>query len=68
MEYRIERIELSGAGDRDGYLTTRLNEFGQDGWRVSSIDLTPRSSFAAQSIPVLLERPFVAEVKTRNAA
>jgi len=68
MEYRLEMIHFEGEGDRSAFLVRRLNEFGKDGWRVASVDLTPHPAFVEGSLPVLLERLTAAEVKARNAA
>ncbi|WP_448955550.1 DUF4177 domain-containing protein [Labrys neptuniae] len=56
MEYRIVKIHFDGQADRNAHIAKRLNEFAAEGWRVVSIDLTVHPSFAAEDLPVLLER------------
>jgi hypothetical protein len=68
MEYRLEMINFEGEGNRPDFLVRRLNEFGKDGWRVASVDLTPHPAFVEGKLPVLLERLTASEVKARNAA
>jgi hypothetical protein len=57
MEYRIEMISFEGKDNRPEFLVQRLNEFGKDGWRVVTVDLTPHPAFKTGPLPVLLERP-----------
>jgi hypothetical protein len=68
MEYRMEMIHFKDQGSRTDFLVQRLNEFGKEGWRVASVDLTPHPAFAAGSLPVLLERPTASDVKAKSAA
>jgi hypothetical protein len=69
LEYRMEEIALKdGTPDAD-QIVDRLNAFGKQGWRVSSIDLTSHPSFAKRHVVVLLERaPVAAPVETRQPA
>jgi hypothetical protein len=67
MEYRIEMIHFKGEGNRSDFLVQRLNEFGKEGWRVASVDLTPHAEFAVKSLAVLLERPTASDVKAKSA-
>jgi hypothetical protein len=66
MEYRVEMINFGDEENRLEYLVRRLNEFGKDGWRVVSVDLTAHPAFKAGPLPVLLERNTGA--KAKNAA
>jgi hypothetical protein len=68
MEYRLEMISFEGQENRPDFLVRRLNEFGKEGWRVVSVDLTPHPAFKAGPLPVLLERPSASGAATRNAA
>ena len=57
VEYKVEQVAWHEDHEtRLAQLVERLNEFGKDGWRVASVDLTPQPSFAAKTLPVLLER------------
>ena len=63
VDYRIERLAV--LEHPEAHLTEileRLNDFGRQGWRVVSIDLTHHPSYspAAQPtipLPVLMEKP-----------
>jgi hypothetical protein len=66
MEYRIEMITF-GEDNRLDYLVRRLNEFGKDGWRVVSVDLTAHPTFKTGPLPVLLERPSASANVTKSA-
>jgi predicted transposase YdaD len=61
-------INFEGEDNRPDYLVRRLNEFGKDGWRVASIDLTPHPAFVNLQHPVLLERPIATAPKAKSAA
>jgi hypothetical protein len=67
MEYRIEMITF-GEDNHLDYLVRRLNEFGRDGWRVVSVDLTAHPAFKPGPLPVLLERPSASANVTKSAA
>jgi hypothetical protein len=62
VEYRIERMPFQESPAAHlSELVNRVNELGQQGWVVASVDLTHRPSYspAAQPsapLPVLLER------------
>jgi hypothetical protein len=56
VEYRIERIPLSGAGPRRLQLVERLAQLGRHGWHVASADLTPNPDHSQEPVTVLLER------------
>jgi hypothetical protein len=56
MEYRVEMVTFGDVENRLEYLVQRLNEFGKNGWRVVSVDLTAHPAFEIGPLPVLLER------------
>jgi hypothetical protein len=68
MEYRIEMITFEGQDKPSDFLVRRLNEFGKDGWRVVSVDLTPHPAFAKKPLAVLLERPIASGAAKRTVA
>lgn len=55
-EYRIENIPLSPLTLPEQQLLAVLNEFGEEGWRVCSIDALPKRQSQPNSLRVLLER------------
>jgi hypothetical protein len=63
VDYRIERLPILQHPEAHlAEIVERLNEFGRQGWRVVSIDLTHHPSYspAAQPsvpLPVLMEKP-----------
>jgi hypothetical protein len=62
-EYRVEHLPVQDHPEAHlAEILDRLNDFGKDGWRVASVDLTwrPEVKPAAEPpapLPVLLERP-----------
>jgi len=54
-EYRVEEVAIN-EGNRDDDLTESLNAFGQQGWRVVSLGVDPKSIQKGKRIKVLLER------------
>lgn len=63
VDYRIERLPVLDHPEQHlAEILDRLNDFGREGWRVVSIDLTHRPSYSpaaqpAVPLPVLMERP-----------
>lgn len=63
IDYRIERLPVLEHPEAHlAEILERLNEFGRQGWRVVSIDLTHHPSYSPASqptipLPVLLEKP-----------
>ncbi len=63
VDYRIERLPVQDHPEAHlADILDRLNDFGKQGWRVVSIDLTHHPSYspAAQPtipLPVLMEKP-----------
>jgi hypothetical protein len=63
VEYRVERLPVADHPELHlAEILDCLNDFGKDGWRVASIDLTYRTGTQpkgekAPPIAVLLERP-----------
>jgi hypothetical protein len=56
VEYRIERIPLSGVGPGRLQLVERLAQLGRHGWHVASAELTPHPDHEQEPVTVLLER------------
>jgi hypothetical protein len=63
VDYRIERLPVLDHPEAHLVeILERLNEFGKQGWRVVSIDLTHHPSYSpaaqpASPLPILMERP-----------
>jgi hypothetical protein len=56
VEYRIERIPVSGHEPRLLPVVERLTELGRQGWHVASIDLAAHAAHDREPLTVLLER------------
>jgi hypothetical protein len=56
VEYRIERIPLSGVVPSRLELVERLAQLGRHGWHVASAELTPNPDHEQGPVTVLLER------------
>jgi hypothetical protein len=54
-EYRIEEVSVEDV-KRDQAMTEALNKFGQEGWRVVSLEVEPRIASNEKRVKVLLER------------
>lgn len=55
-EYQIHNLKFDSKPSRADQILQFLSRFGQEGWRVVSLDVAPRPAYNEHELQVLFER------------